>query len=267
VDETMTSPFGNDWAPSHELLAAYADGEFDHRPHLRDRKRQIEAWLAQHPEAGELEAQMELSRLWKVTTPSEPSPATWAKVWARVEQSPQRLKSKRWPTALWLAGIAAMGAAAAVLIVLLQGTPAEPDTPPPENQLPLPMAKHHDAPPRRLAVDEMDNQRVAARGEAPRRPGGDGQFVSTPSQPGHRPEETVEVLEIATSDEVDILHIAGADIGSLVVGRLPLAGPMVLLTQEEVDVRPPVNGSARTEIRVVGSSPMVWTPLPNENEE
>jgi hypothetical protein len=263
----MTSPFAEDWTPSHELLAAYADGELDHRPQLADRRRQIEAWLAQHPEAGEVEAQMELSQLWKVTTPSEPLPATWARVWARVERRPLRLKSKRWPTALWLAGIAAMGAAAAALIVLLQGTPAQPDAPAQENQLPVPMVKRPEAPRRHLAVDEMDHQRVAARVEAPRRPIGDGQFVSTPAQPGRRPAETFDVLEIATSDEVEILHIAGADVGTLVVGRLPLTGPMVLLTQEEVDVRPPVNGSARTEIRMVGSSPMVWTPLPNENED
>jgi hypothetical protein len=263
----MTSPFANDWTPSHEMLAAYADGELDHRPHLRERRRQIEAWLAKHPEACDLEAQMELSRLWTLTTPAEPSPVTWAKVWSRVEHTPQRLKLKRWPAALWLAGIAAMGAAAAVLIVLLQSIPSERDGLAQDNPPAALMVKLRQVPPRRLAVDAMDQQRVANRVEALRRPVGDGQFVSTPARPGCRPGETFDVLQVATSDEVEILHIAGADIGTLVVGRIPLVGPMVLLTPEEVDVRPPVNGSARTEIRMVGSSPMVWTPLPNEDEE
>jgi hypothetical protein len=267
----MTPPHGDDWTPSRELLAAFADGEFEDRPHLAERGRQIEAWLALHPEAAaELEGQTELSHLWRSTTAAEPSPAAWAKVWAQVEQAPKRMPPKRWPAALWLTGIAALGAAAAVLLVVLLGTPwgsETTQTPAQAEQTPAPSVKHPKAPPRRLGATDNGHQREVAHGQSTHRLPGDERLVKAPSEAVRRPGESVDVLKLATSDEVEILHISGADIGTLLVGRLPVAGPIILLTQEEIEVRPPVNGNARTEIRMVGSSPMAWTPKPNENED
>jgi len=242
----MTSPQGNAWTPSPELLAAYADGELDDRPYLAHRRQQIEAWLAQHPEAAAvLDANAELSRLWTATTPVEPPPPAWAAVWTRIEQAPKRVKSKRWSAALWLAGVAAFGAAAAVLFVVLRepsgGTVPE-GTSPQAQAKPLPKL---DQPP----------------------DGAGGKVSNNAAVPERLPAEEPEVLQVATSDEVEILRIAGADIDTLVVGRLPVVGPIILLTSQEVEVRPPINDQARTEVRIVGSYPMVWTPVPNDDED
>jgi anti-sigma factor RsiW len=242
----MTSPHGNSWTPSPELLAAYADGELDERPYLAHRRQQIEAWLAQHPEAAAaLDANAELSRLWSATTPVEPAPATWARVWTRIEQAPKRVKAKHWSARLWLAGIAALGAAAAVLVVLLRDKPGEIVPQGPSLQV---QAK---------AIPKVEGPPDGATGQHP---------VSVPA-PKLNPVEEPEVLQVATSEEVEILRIAGADIDTLVVGRLPVVGPIILLTSQEVEVRPPVNDQARTEVRMAGSSPMVWTPLPNDDDD
>ncbi|HYV37817.1 MAG TPA: hypothetical protein VE988_19180, partial [Gemmataceae bacterium] len=108
----MNSSHPNGWTPSPELLAAFADGELDQRNALR---RNIEDWLAAHPDAAnELEAQLELTRLLGATTPAEPSPHTWADMWARINNSPAR-HYKRWPAAILIAGLAAAAVAIMVL--------------------------------------------------------------------------------------------------------------------------------------------------------
>jgi hypothetical protein len=216
---------GESWTPSRELLAAFADGELEDRPHLAGLLRKIEAWLADHPEAfGDLEAQVELTRLMAGTAPPMPTSATWANVWSRVEKAP-RTVGARWKS-LALGALVTASAAAVVLAVLQLGSSEQPaaTTPGPSND------------PERLA-------------KAPQRP------------------EPIQVLEVATADEVEIVRVAGGDTHSLINVRVPVNRPLELLAQHEVELQPPANNPAGTEILQVGSAPMFVTPLPREREE
>jgi hypothetical protein len=77
------------------------------------------------------------------------------------------------------------------------------------------------------------------------------------------PTEPVEPFAVATSDEVEILSIGGADTATVAVGELPLNGPMLLVQAGEVEVQ-----RAEPEVRTGGNgSPMVWTPLATERVE
>lgn len=235
----MNAPSPEDrWTPSRELLAAYADGELDAYPQRTLLRRQIEQWLAEHPEdAAELEAQVELGRLMAETTPFEPSEAQWAAVWARIECQPR--PRWRWSAAVWLAGLVAAGAAAAVVAVVLQMSAV------PEEPLPQPAAAilpAADGTAARAAVAVVQHA-----GDAAIRRAGE-----------------IEVLEVATSDEIEIIRIAGSDTGSMIVGQLPLSGPMVLLDPDEIEIMPPANGAGpRPELR----KGMLWTPRPGDNED
>jgi hypothetical protein len=219
----MNAP-GDSWTPSRELLAAFADGELDDRPHLAGLLRQVEGWLADHPEAYcELEAQLELTRLMAATTPAPPPLATWARVWSRIVTAP-RMGGSRWK--VWgIAGLLSASAAAVVLAVLRFG-PSEP-TPP----APLPMSQPD----------------LTAKHDAP------------------LPAPALEVLEVATADEIEIVRVAGADTGSLVTVNLPLDRPIELVEPHEVEVQPPANNAAGTEIR---QGPVVWTlPLRQRDDD
>jgi hypothetical protein len=256
----MTLPQGDNWIPSRELLAAYADGELDQRPHLANVRHKIEHWLASHPEAAaELEAQMALGRVWAATTPVEPAPAQWAKVWQRVQRVPGPRKLPRWPAALWLAGVAAVGAAAAVLFVLLVQPPAAPDNP----QTPSPQAG--EAHQRRNKQATVPAASAGADNDAQEQDAVPTSFG--PARPGRRHRETFDVLEVATADEIEIVRIAGADTGTLVVGQPPLVGTMILLTPREVEVKTPVNDDAGMEVRMGGSSAIVWPRSRNEDDK
>jgi hypothetical protein len=256
----MSYSQGDPWTPSRELLAAFADGELD-APHVAPLSRQIEAWLAAHPDAAaELEAQLELARLMASTAPLEPAPATWDKVWSRIQQTPPR-RAGRWVAALWLAGLAVTSAAAIGAILWLNGpfqTPA-PEGPPQQAERVILL------PP--LGEREPQSARDTVRVRDLARP----QVALLPVNrvsAGERRPEVVDVLEVATADEVEIVYARGGDTTTLVVGRLPLVGPLILLAPHEVEVKPPVNDSAGTAMRWGGgSTPMVWTPLPGETAE
>lgn len=121
------SPFaGNIWppntSPSPELLAAYADGEFEGRDELASLRRRVEDWLGAHPDAqAELSELRDLKKVFQDTSPPEPSAAAWDKVLAHLHTlpKPQVKRSRRYG---WiLAGCAA--AAAVLLAVLLRGSP------------------------------------------------------------------------------------------------------------------------------------------------
>jgi hypothetical protein len=219
----MNAVPGDSWTPSRELLAAFADGELEDRPHLAELLRQIEGWLADHPEAyDELEAQVELTRVMAATAAALPASATWAEVWSRIVGAP-RVAVARWK--VWsIAGLVTAAAAAIVFAVLRFGSPEPAPTP------------------------------------APPKPG--------PSSPGvPMVQVAVEPLEVATADEIEIVRVAGADTGSLVTVNLPINRPIELLEPHEVDVQPPANNSAGTEVHQSGSGPIVWTPLPRQRDD
>jgi anti-sigma factor RsiW len=106
-------------APSAKELAAYVDGELD--PVSRS---QVEAWLAQHPEAGrEVDGLRNLSQLWQATPPPEASEAAWRDLFTRIntalpgaaaatiKPSPARRSWRRW------LGVASVAAALALVIL------------------------------------------------------------------------------------------------------------------------------------------------------
>jgi hypothetical protein len=235
----MSSWQGESWTPSRELLAAFADGELE-TPSQARLCREIEDWLARHPEAAaELDAQHELRQLMAATTPVEPPPAAWLRVWWRVLRAPPPRRRRLTP-GLWVAGLLAGCAAAVVAAILLLG--------PGRDQSPV-VQHERDSPPVKSAPE---------RPLVPKLPG-DSVVVTSPQA------KAGDVLEVATSEEVEIMRVAGADTDTLVIGQLPLVGPIILLQPHEVDLRAPANDPARPEVR--GSLPMIWTPLPGANDE
>jgi hypothetical protein len=134
----------DDWAPSPEQLAAYADGELEDGPLVPLRQR-VERWLADHPEAAaEVEELRRLDRLWQEHAPAEPGEADWAPVLAALEQAP--LRPPRWPNRggrrpYYLAAAVLAATAAALLLALSLPRPLPPDVgPPPEEVEPFPVA-------------------------------------------------------------------------------------------------------------------------------
>jgi hypothetical protein len=161
----MNSTYPNGWTPSAELLAAFADGELDHRPALRC---QVEKWLADHPSAAaDVEAQRELARLLAMTAPSEPAPEVWADMWRRTTETPLR-QPRRWPTGALIAGLTAAAVAVMVLLPMTrqpsQISNQQPQVNPGEPEPPVIVA---DALPERLQVfpvlraDEVEILQIA----------------------------------------------------------------------------------------------------------
>jgi hypothetical protein len=264
----MSAAHPDNWIPSRELLAAYADGELDWRPHLAGQRRQIEAWLAHHPEAAaELEAQMEVGRLWSATTPPEPAPAAWAKVWQRVAAVPGPAKARRWPAALWLVGLAVTGAAAAVLALLFldrQETPA-PQAPP-QRQARRVGVPVHPVPAPAVGDDDKEGQDPDA-GVLVSAPARSARYATAACRWRRGHESGVEPLPVAGPDEIEIVRIAGSDVGTVVAGRMPVTSPMVLIQAAEFQVKPPVNGEPGVAVRTVGTSPMAWPLLRNDDDD
>ena len=79
----------------------------------------------------------------------------------------------------------------------------------------------------------------------------------------------VEPLPVASSDDVEILHIEGEDVPSIVVGRLPLDGVLVLAEPGEVEIERierALGDSRMPTVRADGRRPMVWAYLDTEDE-
>lgn len=89
-------------------------------------------------------------------------------------------------------------------------------------------------------------------GPAARRPGGPGP-TAVPA-----PEE---VLEVATSEEVEILQVEGADTGTLVVGQLPVDDVLELMRPEDVALAA-VPGD--TQLRLGTHAPVIWARLADD---
>jgi hypothetical protein len=207
-----------DPAPTPEQLAAYADGELDGRPALEPLRRRIAAWLAEHPDtAAEIEAQRRLTRLWRATTPPEPSEEVWDGVLERLEQLPRTSPEHGWRVAR-LAGWAGAALAACAAAVWLA-----------------------------LALSGPGPGRAVVR-QAPRDPGKRERVVA----PRPAPKED-EPFPVATADEVEILRINGADTETVLVGELPVSGPLIMPEPGEVEITRP-----QPEVRMADGPPMVW---------
>jgi anti-sigma factor RsiW len=219
----MTWPHAEDGSgPGPELLAAYLDGELQGNAERLAQKEQVEAWLAEHPEAAaEPAAGDGLRTAWQATAPAEPGENAWDAVRVCVQDQLDREKERRARRRIlaWGAGGAAAAAVAAWLLLTLPSSGPAPQVV--ERSRPIP-AKN---------VEE----------EAP--------------------------FPVATADEVEIVHIQGNDTATLVVGALPLEGPLVLaghgdVTLKSVQPAPPDN--MVPNVLLSGPTPMIWAPLARE---
>ncbi len=134
----------------NEILAAYADGEFEGRDDLALLKQRVEDWLVGHPEASaELARIRHLKQIWHETTPPAPAPRKWDAILPRLagappESSPHRSAWRR----TW--GVAAAVAASVVVVVGLgiSHRPGGPDSKAPvavsEDEAPFPVAAAHE---------------------------------------------------------------------------------------------------------------------------
>ncbi len=78
----------------------------------------------------------------------------------------------------------------------------------------------------------------------------------------------VEAYPVATADEVVILRVEGEDTQTLVVGELPLHGPMELAGPGEValtSVQPDARDRMLPDVRIGGAQrPMIWARIAAE---
>jgi len=76
-------------------------------------------------------------------------------------------------------------------------------------------------------------------------------------------------LPVAGEDEVEIVHVEGADMPTLVVGAPPVAGPLVLAGPGDVTlkrVQPAHADNMVPDVRLDGPTPMIWARLEGEPE-
>lgn len=201
-----------DWKPSRELLAAYADGEFEGRDDLADLQRRLEQWLSEDAGArAELAEYRRLRQLWLETTPAEPTAAAWDSTLdevLRARQTPVAPAPTSWPRRLAVT----LAVAASLALVFIAWQPGA----------------HTPAPGRTGEVAEDD-----------------------------------EVFPVATASEVAILTVEGPDAATLVVGELPLQGPLELAGPGDVtltSVEPDARDNMIPQFVSTGR-PMIWARL------
>jgi len=80
-------------------------------------------------------------------------------------------------------------------------------------------------------------------------------------------DEDVGPLSVAQAHEVEILNVEGADTGTVVVGELPVKGPLELATRDEISVTH-MQPCQRDNMvpRVRGQHPMIWAFLDSERD-
>jgi anti-sigma factor RsiW len=191
--------------PWPDVLAASVDGELDAPDHAA-----VERWLAAHPRAlAELRAQQQLSPdnwpLWQQVEPPLPTEATWAAVRELVADAvhspvtPAAPAEPGWwrRTGFYFGGGVAALVAASLLFALI----GHLFFPPP--------------PPVPASAPEIAS----------------GSFIE-----GDDPLAGIAVLPMATTDGLDIHRVAGNGGGWLPIGEPPLAGPLALAGEEDVQL-------------------------------
>jgi anti-sigma factor RsiW len=97
--------------------------------------------------------------------------------------------------------------------------------------------------------------------------------VKQPAPPEPRVTVAIEVLEVATADEVEIVRVGGADTGTLVIGEPPVQGMLPLVERGEFVVTrlQPAHDNVLPEVRGAdpssGANPMIWTRLPGQSDQ
>jgi hypothetical protein len=234
----MTPPAPDDFRP--EWLAGYADGELD--PAAR---AAVERWLAGRPGGlADLVAQYDLSpanaAFWDRAEPPEPPAAAWAAVRRRIDAgldaaTPPVPVRRGWRAAWALAGLATAGVAAAVAWVAFG--PA------------VPAPQSHDPGPKPVEVAAWPGAEVAPMPRAL------GAALA------------VGVLPMATDDDVILSRVPEFPAGWLPVGSHPLAGAMVLASEEDLQVEESAPGAAGPAggprvTTTPGDAPMIYAAKP-----
>ncbi len=76
-----------------------------------------------------------------------------------------------------------------------------------------------------------------------------------------------EVFPVATAEEIAILHVEGDDTGTVVVGRMPVDGPLELAQPGDVllnSVSPAPGDEMVPDVQWNQGSPMIWAPVQRE---
>ena len=130
----------------NEILAAYADGEFEGRDDLSPLKQRVERWLTENPEAqAELTRIRQLKQLWQQTTPPSPPPQVWPPILAALECIPRQAHARpaSWRRMIGVTiAVAASIAVAFTLWFMQRSTPAL--APIAEDDLPFSVAAAHE---------------------------------------------------------------------------------------------------------------------------
>lgn len=185
-----------------EWLAAYADGELDAATQAA-----IERWLQKHPHAlKELLTQRQFSPanwpLWRDAEPPRPDEAAWNRVGCRIHDAvlhPHRALATS-SSRRWAGLGLSAGLAAAAAIGFIAWTLSQ-----------------FIAPPQTAPAAQPRHERVQVN-------------------PLPAPWAEDELLPIATRADVEIQRLAALDHSAILVGEMPIEGPLVLATEDDVAV-------------------------------
>jgi Putative zinc-finger len=248
-------PFDPTEPPGPEAwLTAYVDGELGEAERAR-----VEAWLASDPGArAEVEAQRRLKDVCERGAVPEPGAPAWDGLLVRIEtalHSPGGSGGWR-GVRRWAPGLAA---AAAVLLALWVGQRHRPNEGGPDDHRPgvddlagdvVEVASDAD-----VVIHDMDPADAERGAVVVGRVPGPGSFEVKPG----------ELLEVAAPSDVVIISMDMADTENLVVGELPVSGPLVLAAAEDVEVEhlaPHPADDMRPFLHAPpGSAPMLVVPL------
>jgi hypothetical protein len=215
-----------DWKPDQQLLAAYFDGELEGRDDLADLRAWLEAWLQEHLEAAhDWASHQRLQKLWLDTTPAEPNAASWNQTLEQIAARRRKPIGVPGGQSAWLTA-SIVAASIALFFSLLFGAL------------------------RFMWPTDVRNDPVA---------------VALPENPNKADPQAMEVFPVATAEEVVIRRVEGADTSLLVVGQLPVNGPLELAAPGEVrvvHVRPDVRDQMMPTVLEKGPRPpMIWAKL------
>jgi len=231
----MMSPSGDRREPDARQVAAFLDGELDGAPQA-ELRRWIQAWLRDHPEARAAAlAQRQLKRLLHATQPEEPSEAAWDSILAKLTHLPApaaRTMCARKPVQPLGLPAAILAIAAGVLAAVALWQPL----PPPEVPTDGEVAKQAPIQPPLKDADGGEPKPIAVAKQSP----------------APRPPE-VEPFSVASADEIEIIRIVGADMKTVIVGNMPVNGPLLLAAPGEI-----VLTRADPEVRMGEAAPYLW---------
>ncbi len=222
----MKNDDSNTWEPDPQLLAAYFDGEMEGRDELADLRARVEAWLESHAR-GVVEWNAH-KQLQQLWAETTPAdPSPQQWEAARERAEVRRTRSEAARRWSWL-NAGAMAASIALVFGVLFGVMRWQQTPARTG----------------IAIATMPRM--------------------LPAIVEHQ--EFLEVLPVATSSEVTVLRVDGADTDALAVGTLPVIGPLELADPGDVLVfERPDSLDQKLTVRQNGPHrPMIWARIDTE---